>query len=194
MEGGRLVQKTAKKPLQDDWRLLYETVLQLAPKKAVEFGCGGGDHLANLKVLSPGLDMVGMDRSKGQLKYLRKRHPDMPAKVLQHHIYEPLPEVAKGADLAYVRAVIKHVPTGDSHLRALTNLFLAASRHVLLQENWTRHRFLDDIRALHREGRIPWKEMHVHYRAMPETGRPILMVIGKEPLPYPVLEDYATLL
>ena len=101
MEGGRLVQRTAKKPLQDDWRLLYETVLQLAPKKAVEFGCGGGDHLANLKALSPGLELVGMDRSKGQLKYLRKRHPDMPATVLHHHISDPLPEAAKGADRSF---------------------------------------------------------------------------------------------
>lgn len=36
--------------------------------------------------------------------------------------------------------------------------------------------------------------MHVHYRESEELRRPHLMVCSSEPLDYPVLEDYATLL
>lgn len=61
-------------------------------------------------------------------------------------------------------------------------------------ENWTRHPFLDDIRRLEAEGRIPWDAVHVHYRVSPEYDKPHLLVASAEPLPrWPVLESYATL-
>ncbi len=66
--------------------MLYETILQLRPKSTCEFGCGGGDHLKNLRTVAPDIDVHGMDRSRGQLGILRRRHPNLDADVRLHNI------------------------------------------------------------------------------------------------------------
>lgn len=195
-EAGRLRQaRTDRKPLHPNARLLYETLLRLSPTSACEFGCGGGDHLRNLETLAPGLELHGLDRSRGQLALLRGRHPDLRAPVHLHNIAKPLPAALPPVDCAYTQAVLMHIHTGDAHTEGLANLFRAAQKHVVLMENWTRHPFLDDIRALEAEGRIPWDEVHVHYVESPEYDRPHMMIVSATAVPdFPVLENYATLL
>ncbi len=74
-------------------------------------------------------------------------------------------------------------------------MFQRAAKQVVLLENWQAHLFLDDIRQLHEQGRIPWKELHFYFRRAPEwDNRPHLMVISATPLDYEPLTDYGVLL
>ncbi|MDA1194760.1 MAG: class I SAM-dependent methyltransferase [Planctomycetota bacterium] len=108
-----------KKPLHPNARLLYETIVQLQPASVREFGCGGGDHLANLCTLLPGLEARGLDRARGQLAVLAERHPALVAHVRQHDIAEPLGPDDSPVDVSYTQAVLMHIHTGDAHLRGL---------------------------------------------------------------------------
>jgi len=192
---GRLVKvRDDIKPLHPNWRIVYETILQLDVGSLCEFGCGGGDHLANLKLLRPDLACTGLDLSEEQLDLARKRHPGLDATLLAHDITEPLPAGLPRFDLAYTQAVLMHMNTGNNHRRALASMFGAAERYVVLMENWLRHDFVDDVRKLHADGKIPWDAVHFHYRECEEFRRPHLMVIASEPLSqYPELTDFGIL-
>jgi|688.fasta_scaffold59032_1 SAM-dependent methyltransferase len=183
LEAGELLRtRQSLLPLHPNHRLLYETILQLWPKSVFELGCGGGDHLANLAVLVPGVTLYGVDISPGQLALLRQRHPRLAASVAECDAKRPFPEKAWQADVAYTQAVLMHIQTGDGHLVALENLFRTARKQVVLMENWTRHAYVDDIRRLHADGRIPWPDVHLYFRRSPEFGRPHLMIASSVPL------------
>jgi SAM-dependent methyltransferase len=193
-DGGLVKLRDDVKPLHPNCRLVYETILQLDVASVCEFGCGGCDHLANLKLLKPGLVCSGLDISEEQLSLARKRHPGLDATLLAHDITRPLPAELARADLAFTQAVLMHMQTGGNHRRALANVLRAAERHVVLMENWLRHDFLDDARRLHAAGEFPWDEVHFHYRECTEFRRPHLMIISSEPLPqYPELTDFGIL-
>lgn len=181
------------RPLHPNFRLLYETVLQLKPESVLELGCGGGDHLHNLHVLAPEIALYGVDRDAKQLAYLRERHPGLSADVRMADATLPLPSDLPDVDLAYTQAVIMHLQEGNSHLVALANLFRVARRHVVLMEHWRRHEYADDLQSLREQRVIDWPEIHLHYRDSPELGRPHLLIASREPLDFPVLEDFATL-
>ena len=192
---GRLTQSSSVLPLHPNCRLLYETLLQLKPATVLEVGCGAGDHLHNLAVLAPQIRAAGVDRSGEQLRMLKRRSPGLKAPVSVVDITRPLPASLAAADIAYTQAVIMHINTGDNHLDALCNMFQLATKQVVLLENWSRHPFLEDIRRLHAQGRIAWKELHFYFRRALELGdRPHLMVISPTPLDYEPLEDYAVML
>jgi len=192
---GILTRQSSARPLHPNHRLLYETLLQLAPQSAMEIGCGAGDHLYNLSLLAPKIYLSGVDRSQDQLTFLKRRSPNLKAAVTQLDITRPLPKPPPGADVSYTQAVIMHIKTEDHHLTALSNMFQIATKQVVLLENWRHHLFLDDIRRLHAQGRIPWKELHFYFRRAPEMGnRPHLMVISATPLDYEPLTDYNALL
>jgi hypothetical protein len=181
-------------PLHPNHQLLYETVLQLNPSSAMEIGCGSGDHLHNLKLLDPSIDLYGVDRSAGQIRLLHERHPDIAASVARMDA-----TVAQSAttvcDLAFTQAVIMHIQTRMHHVVALENLFKCARKQVILMENWTRHAFMDDIRRLFEGGRIPWSDLHFHYRVSDTDAATRIMVLSATPLAdYPGLTTYETLL
>ncbi len=177
-------------PLHPNHRLLYETVLQLQPRSVFEVGCGGGDHLANLHLLDPSIELHGGDRSTDQLALLRERSPDLPADVQVLDITLPHSSRLPVVDVAYTQAVLMHIQTGNGHLVGLANLFRIARGQVVLVENWRRHRFLEDVRRLHDEGRIPWPEVHAYLHRSPELDhRPHLMVLSATELELERLRD-----
>jgi len=192
---GRLTPQSSAKPLHPNHRLLYETLLQPHPADVLEMGCGAGDHLYNLGILAPQVRAAGVDRSQGQLGLLKRRSPGLKATVSEADITRPLPASMPVVDIAFTQAVLMHIQTGDSHLTALCNMFQIAMKQVVLVENWAYHPFLDDIRQLHAQGRIPWKEVHCYFRRALELGdRPHLMIASAAPLNYEPLEDYPLLL
>jgi SAM-dependent methyltransferase len=181
------------RPLHPNHRLLYETILQLAPTSVLEVGCGGGDHLHNLHALAPEIELRGIDRDARQIAYLRERHPDLDAQIREADATLHLPSTIDNVDLAFTQAVIMHLHDGNGHRVALTNMFRTARKHVVLMENWRRHPYVDDLRDLHLRGIIGWPELHFYYRESPELRRPHIMIASNETLDYPVLEDFAIL-
>ena len=189
--GGRLLQKSSTLPLHPNHTLLYETILQLAPDSVLEFGCGGGDHLHNLGILRPELQLLGVDRSADQLRLLKERHPNLNVQVREVDITLQNPDGLMKADLAYTQAVIMHIQAEQRHLTALTNLFNAAHRQVVLMENWLRHDFKADIQQLHAEGAISWKHLFLYFRESSNSQAPRIIVASATELPgYKVLDSY----
>lgn len=77
----------------------------------------------------------------------------------------------------------------------MENLFKCARSHVILMENWTRHAFMDDISGLFEDGRIPWSNLHFHYRVSEMDAATRIMVLSATPLAdCPRLTTYQTLL
>lgn len=177
-------------PLHPNFRLVYETILQLSPSSVLEVGCGGGFHLHNLSVLNPEIRLYGADISSRQIELLHKHHKNLKADVKLLDFTLPRPDGSPYVDLVYTQAVLMHLKTDNNHLMALENIFRCAKNQVILMENWTAHNFLDDIRNLYDDKTIPWDTIYFYYRISEEFNKPHLMVISREPLDYPVLDDY----
>ncbi len=178
-------------PFHPNQRLLLETIAQLNPKSVTELGCGFGDNLYNLGLLLPDCKLRGYDISAKSLARLIERSP-----VLRKRAALWERDVAKSAtvlptELSFAHVVIMHI-LGERHLVALQNLFWAATKYVVLLENWSSHPFMDDIERLYTQrDLVGWKELHFYYRYSPELGRPHVMVISQEGnLPYEQLTDY----
>ena len=192
-QDGRLELDSDILPINPNYQIIYETILQLQPKSIMDIGCGFGDSLHNIHILYPEGQLFGIDISPGVLKALRERHPTLNAKVQQCSIKMPpaqldLPKV----DLAYTNAVIMHIRV--DHLNALTNLFQIATTQVLLMENWKRHEFMADIQSLYDQKKLPWEGLYFHYRESHVLKKPHLMIVSPHRLPqYPVLTDYGLL-
>ena len=184
----------AIKPLHPNWIALYETILQLKPRSVVEAGCGNGMHLHNLKVLSPEVMVTGLDRSSGQLEYLKELNPGLKDRIRIFDLTQPLPQdLSSSADICYSQAVIMHIKTDDLHMQALANMFTIATQQVVLMENWKHHHFMDDILSLHFRKLIPWDKIYLYYRLSKELQKPHIMVCSSVPLDYPILDNYDTL-
>jgi SAM-dependent methyltransferase len=194
-KNGKLVKKRKTiLPLLPYHELLYETILQLHPESVMELGCGGGDHLANIHLLSPEIKIHGFDLSDKQLALFRDRHPDFHEEIEQFDCTVPFPKATRKVDIAFTQAVIMHIQTGKKHLNVLQNMFSIANKQVILMENWTKHRFMDDIDRLFERKKIPWPEIHYHYRISNELKKAIIMIVSPTPIEeYPVLTDYKVL-
>jgi len=191
---GLLQKNNNKLPLHPNHRLLYETILQLVPNSVLEFGCGGGDHLHNVKILSPETKASGIELSIEQINLSKERHPDMETEIKQFDITLPLPGNFKQFDISFTQAVIMHIHTGNGHLVALSNLFQTSTKQVILMENWTRHNFMDDINKLSSLKIIPWAQLFFYYRVSEELRKPHIMIISSIQLnQYPILNDYKIL-
>ncbi len=176
----QFIQKNTKKhPLSPNHRILYEVLLQLNSQSVLEVGCGGGDHLRNLNLLMPETEIFGFDLSEDQLSYLKERHPNLQVSVSQNDITLPYSNLLPKVETVYSQAVIMHIQTANAHLVSLTNMFRMASKHVVLMENWTRHRFMDDIQMLFERKMIPWKNIHFYYKFSPELNKPHLMIVSQ---------------
>src|SRR5581483_1369861 len=74
----KLLKISDRPSLHPNHKLIYETILDLNPSSIIEIGCGGSDHLHNLKILEKKNTRIeGIDISKAQLSFLRQRHPDL---------------------------------------------------------------------------------------------------------------------
>jgi len=188
---GELRRNAARLPLHPNHRLLYETILILEPLTVAEVGCGGGDHIHNLNILAPHIEVTGLDRAAAQVRMAIERSPTLIGRIQEFDITLPFSAELPRVDLVYTQAVIMHIKAGNGHLVALSNLFKMASKYVVLMENWTQHEFLEDIRFLITHKMLPWREVHFYLRRAPEMqNQPHLMVASSIRLPMEPLENY----
>ena len=182
------------KPLHPNHKLLYETIIQLHPVCIMEIGCGGGDHLHNLSLLAPQIRKFGIDISQQQVDLLHKRHPDLNSLVKVLDITQPHIFDYPVADVVFTQAVLMHMKTDNNHLSALTNMFHAARKQIILMENWTVHDFVADIGRIRHLLPKRWDTMHFYYRSLKDIDNPKVMIISNVQLDYPELKDYSMLL
>jgi len=167
---------------------LYETVLNLQPRSVMEVGCGGGDHLSNIQKLLPETELHGCDRSAGQLAFLRQRHPDLDGvDVFLHDIVAAT--LPFQAELVYTQSVLQHIATGR-HLAALWHIVLAATKYVILVENWRCHDWYRDLRVLSVIRYFPWEEIHFYVNTA--TSKQYPLICSREPLPCPPYQVVVT--
>ncbi|MHC1709818.1 MAG: trans-aconitate 2-methyltransferase [Methanomassiliicoccales archaeon] len=176
MVDGRLVVDPSVPPLHPNHKLLYETIYGLRPDSILEVGCGGGDHLENLRMILPGSEVMGCDLLDDQIRTLHIRHPDL-EKIFVHDITESAPNTV--VDLVYTQAVIMHIHRDDRHLNALKNMARAARSYIVLMENWGSHNFYDDMMTISKDPDFPWDECHLYKR---DDGEQILMIASNRVL------------
>lgn len=184
---GRVVLDEGLPSLYAHHEAVYETVLDLQPCSVMEVGCGGGDHLSNIQKLLPGIELHGCDRSAGQLAFLRQRHPDLDGiDVFLHDIV--VTALPFQAELVYTQNVLQHIATGR-HLAALWHLVAAATKYVILAENWRCHDWYRDLRVLSTMRYFPWEEIHFYTNT---ATRQYLLICSREPLPCPPYQIVVT--
>lgn len=173
-------------PLNPYHVLLYGTILRLDPGSVMELGCGGGDHLGNISVLSPKINLSGVDLSFSQLQFLKSRHPGLKAEVKQFDITLPFSDDMPEVDLAFSQSVLMHIYSGNGHLVALSNLFRISSKYVVLMENFNRHNFIEDIIKLFELKIIRWHSLFIYYRKLNfhNPNRADLLIASAYPLKF----------
>jgi 2-polyprenyl-3-methyl-5-hydroxy-6-metoxy-1,4-benzoquinol methylase len=181
----------SKLPLHPNAQLLYETVLKLHPNSILEVGCGGGDHLANLKSLIPELEIHGVDLLDKQIEFLNNRHPNNDFKLKVVDISENrviLPSV----DVIYTQAVLMHISEKESRFyNSMENLLKSSARHLVLVENWSQHHFLEAVKKI----TLPNKKWKIYFNFLEGNEKTRLMIISRdEQLNFHPLLDYNQLL
>ena len=179
-----------KLPLHPNAQLLYETILKLHPRSLLEVGCGGGDHLANLKTLIPELEVYGVDLLDKQVEFLSSRHPQNDFKLEVVDISKKgviLPNV----DVIYTQAVLMHITEKDLRFyNSMENLLNSEAKHLIFAENWSQHDFFETVNQI--TSPIKWK---MYFNVLEGNEKTRLMIISKDQeLSFQPLLDYNQLL
>ena len=183
------------KTLHPNHELLYETILQTEVNECMEIGCGGGDHLINLKRLNKYINLQGVDLSENQIKLLKRRNPELTTQVelYVNDITKSSINLPK-ASLIFTQAVLMHISEKDNRFQiALRNIFNSAKNYVVLMENWTQHNFLLAIQnEIARNA--SWGNSYIYFNTSKFDPNTSCMIISKSQLNYTVLSDYEQLL
>jgi len=177
---GKIVLDKNLLPLNEHHQALYEAMYALKPASVLEIGFGCGDHLYNIKKILPQVALHGLDLLQTQLQFLYKRHPELKKQAdlhIQDITVSPLQQV--NVDLAYTQAVLMHIQRHHSYLAGLKNIFYSAEKYVVLQENWTRHNFFDDIKKISMDHDFAWKNIYFYTC---DTGRQVALILSCAPL------------
>ena len=179
-----------KLPLHPNAQLLYETILKLHPNSILEVGCGGGDHLANLKTLIPELEVYGVDLLDKQIEFCNKRH-------LQNDFKLSVVDISKkgvifpNVDVIYTQAVLMHITEKDLRFyNSMENLLNSSAKHLIFVENWSQHNFFETVKQI-----TPVNKWKMYFNFLEGNEKTRLMIISKdEQLSFQPLLDYNQLL
>jgi hypothetical protein len=182
---GKIILDPSLLPLHPNHKLLYETIYDLKPGSLLEVGFGCGDHLSNIQKILPETEINGCDLLESQMRFLLARHPKLKTNtnLFVHDITISPPNIK--VNLVYTQAVIMHIQRNNHHLDALRNMFHASKKYIVLIENWSKHKFYNDITKISREPEFPWENIYLYVN---DDGKQILMVISNT-----VLEGYKEL-
>lgn len=191
LDNGKVRLKNSDKlPLHPNAQLLYETILKLHPSSILEVGCGGGDHLANLKTLIPDLEVYGVDLLDDQIKFVNARHPQNDFKLNVVDISKKgvtFPNV----DVIYTQAVLMHITEKDLRFyNSMENLLNSSAKHLIFMENWSQHDFFETVNQI-----TPLNKWKMYLNFLEDNQKTRLMIISKdERLSFQPLLDYNQLL
>ena len=123
-------------PLPPNHKLLYEEIIDLAPTSVHEVGCGWGNSLANINILTVGgISVYGSEISQKQIDGAETRHPWLKKYITLNDITK---SPVTACDIVFTAAVLMHL--SDSNLeKAIKNIAASAKQHILLVENPRRH-------------------------------------------------------
>ncbi len=185
-----ILKSSDKLPLHPNAQLLYETILELHPSSILEVGCGGGDHLANLKNLIPELEVYGIDLLDNQIEFLNKRHPQNDFKLDVADISKK-GVIFPNVDVIYTQAVLMHITEKEMRFyNSMENLLNSSAKHLIFMENWSQHDFFETVKQIASSNK--WK-MYFNFLEGNEKTR--LMIISRdEQLSFQPLLDYNQLL
>ena len=192
LKDGKLMLKNDLLPMHKNHICLYEVIGLLEPKSIIEIGCGGGDHLHNIGLIYPDIEMRGFDRSSKQIKFLSERSEHIKKFVSELDITMPPMKKFPAADLVYSQAVIMHIQSGNSHYVALSNMFRMAKEAVVLMENFKRHNFSEDIEMLFRKGMISWDKYYFYVHRF--NNKPNTLIVSRKELKLEKMENYEDLI
>jgi len=114
------------------YKHVYETILKLKPENVYEVGCGWGNHLANINILSNNkIGTYGSDISQIQIDKLRDIHPELTNYVDVLNITK---RSVLSYDIIYTISVLMHL-SDDNLEKAIRNITISANKYILLMEN-----------------------------------------------------------
>lgn len=175
---GQIVIKAPYLPLHKNQRVIYELLLKLNPNSVLEIGCGGAHHLMSLSaIMGERVSLYGVDISPKQIEWAKRLSPDLaPCLYIEDFTNEFLDEKFLNiVDLAFTQAVTMHIHGNDRHKVFIRNMTLAATKQIVLMENWIKHMYVRDIQSLHSDGLIPWDELYIYKQ---DSGQQICMVVS----------------
>lgn len=183
------------KTLHPNHELLYETILQTKINDCMEIGCGGGDHLMNLKRLNKSINLQGVDLSENQIKLLMRRNPELinQVKLCVKDITKTTISLPT-TSLIFTQAVLMHISEKENRFQiALRNIFNSAKNCLVLMENWTQHNFLLAIQnEIARNA--SWQNSYIYINTSKIDPNTSCMIISKSQLNYTVLSNYEQLI
>jgi SAM-dependent methyltransferase len=193
---GRIHFKNVKTlPLLAGHKLLYETICDLPTNRILEVGCGGGDHLYNLRQLKEESILFGIDRSEKQILLFEKRHKFFKRSV-KTYVYDltqsnlELPKV----DLIFTQAVLMHISeVNNRFFIAFNNLFTESNSYIVLMENWTQHDFLETALKIIKDHKF-WSSAKIYFTESEIDPSVKCMVISKSELALRPLTNYEQML
>ena len=163
-------------PLHSQHKLLYETILKLTPAEIHEIGCGRGNHMANIQLLSKSkIEVSGSDISDEQLSRLRNDHSHLSDRVKKINI---ITDNIDPCEFIYTQAVLMHLSDVNCE-KAIFNICASAGKMIVLQENFHRRDYETILKKIHPLG---WEfakmeRNHVTYVNQEDTAS--MLVIKK---------------
>lgn len=126
-----------------NWKQLYQTVVDLNVTEVFECGCGPGYHLRNIKHLCPYVDTYGIELLQSQLDFGLNTLGVAPATFDTIDIADFSVPCASCLlnnkfQFVYTQAVTMHL----EHTKAvefIRNMANISSQYVFLMENWNNH-------------------------------------------------------
>jgi len=166
---GGICLKDGLLPLPPNHKLLYEEIIDLAPTSVHEVGCGWGNSLANINVLTAGgISVYGSEISQKQIDGTKAKHPWLAKHIVLNDITK---SPVTPCDIVFTAAVLMHL--GDKNLeKAVRNIAASAKQYILLSEN-PRRDYPDVFFRVSPKG---WEDAKVKRK---ERGDAQLIIISK---------------
>jgi SAM-dependent methyltransferase len=131
--------------LHPNWKEIYNFVIEHDIKSVFECGCGSGQHLKNINIIKPSVELYGCDLLETQINFGKNQLKIDPfifknisvMNLTDSTLYK---KVDRTFELVYTQAVIMHLNT-DKAISFITNMLRLSSKYVLLIERADDHDF-----------------------------------------------------